>query len=375
MRESVGRRRLAKNRGLEKYVRVNRAGYVSYKHPLMNEYESFGRGPEAIKSANETAKIVNAELSPEGDRASRILARRPRANPDNLPLFSQVIDEFQAERMPELEWSKGYQQLQIARMEKLKEYGGHAIYENTDVRFFREMVNTEFSGDGRRVAITLLRLIDEWACGVGHRIGPNVASRVLKPRQARRQRCRIDNYKDYLAIRSRAEFQWERDLMDFALITLQPRQVLCSLDLTKHFHKEGERQYIRFQRGKTGVHIEIEIGPSLNEIIERRKKEAMRLGSRRLFCRPPGNGNNVNIEPTWLTKHITRLMIRSGLYENNHPTLHELRSLGGRLMEEKGFDRQLIQDLMGHKEPSTTEIYLNPDKPKYTKAKAVLELE
>jgi hypothetical protein len=30
---------------------------------------------------------------------------------------------------------------------------------------------------------------------------------------------------------------------------------------------------------------------------------------------------------------------------------------------------------MGHQNASTTEIYLNPDKPKYKKAKAVLEME
>ena len=65
----------------------------------------------------------------------------------------------------------------------------------------------------------------------------------------------------------------------------------------------------------------------------------------------------------------------SELYGDDHPTLHEIRSLGARLYEQRGYPKQLIQDLCGHKKPSTTEIYLDPDEPKYSKATAFLELD
>lgn len=377
----MGRRRSLKNRGCEKYVRVNPDGYVTYKHPLMPNYESFGCGPDAIKAANECARIINAELSPEKDRVKRILLRQKQPNPNNLPLFSDVIQEFKRERMPELDWAKSYKDTQINRMKKFVEYGGQAIYENIDVKFMRDMVNDLFKGGSRRAVISLLRTIDAFACGNGFRLGPNVASRLLKPRRAKRKRQRIKDYDEYLAIRSTAEAQWEEDLLDFALITLQPREVICMLDINEHIKKEDDRKYLRFQRGKTGVYIEIEISESLDKIISRRKKAALKLGSRKLFCRQPTKGESLSIKPDWLSRHITdmiqRAVNKSGnlLYGENHPTLHEIRSLGGRLMEQRGFPKQLIQDLMGHKKSSTTEIYLNPDEPKYRKAKAVLELK
>ena len=76
-----------------------------------------------------------------------------------------------------------------------------------------------------------------------------------------------------------------------------------------------------------------------------------------------------------LSRSFTRAVVASGLYKSNHPTLHELRSLGGRMYELRGFDKRLIQNLMGHKQEATTDIYLNPDEPEFIKSQALLMLE
>jgi site-specific recombinase XerC len=343
----------------------------------MESPESFGKGPEAVKNANEVAKIVNAELSSQSARIKNILGSKAkkRKNSKGRPLFSAVLAEFKKERVPELAWSKNYKKVQMQRIAKFEQYGGNEVYENTDVLFFRDMVNELFSGASRRTAISLLRTIDAWAVGNGRRKGSNAAKDILPPAKAKRKRQRINDFNDFKTIRANGE-QWEKDVLDFALVTLQPREVICSLDIYKHIKKEDDRTYLRFQRGKTGVYIEIEIGESLLPLINRRRKEALKLGTHRLFCRPAREANkSVNIKPDNLTRRITKLIKDSGLYETNHPTLHEVRSLGGRMMEEAGFPTQLIQDLYGHKKSSTTEIYLNPDKPKYKKAKTVLELD
>ena len=75
-----------------------------------------------------------------------------------------------------------------------------------------------------------------------------------------------------------------------------------------------------------------------------------------------------------LTLAFTQDVTKSGLYQSSPPTLHELRSLGSRLYELRGFDKKVIQNLMGHRQEATTDIYLNPDEPEYIKSKALLEL-
>lgn len=372
----MGRTRSLKNRGLAKYVSRNSDGYVTYKHPLMENYESFGKDVDA---ANETATTLNAYFSSQADRISQILSRKrkpkKRRNPENLPLFSAVLTEFKQERMPELGWSKDYKKEQKRRIAKFSKYGGDTIYEDTDVLFFADMVKELFQGASRRTAISLLRTIDAWAVGNGRRKGPNVADGIMSPEKMERRRQRIASFEEFSKIRALGK-QWEKDVLDFALITLQPREVICSLDIHKHIKRDGDRTYLRFRRGKTKVYIEIEIGNSLLSLINRRRKEAIRFGTHRLFCRPNRlAGGSPNIKPDNLTRCITKLVKAANIYEDNHPTLHEVRSLGGRMMEEQGFDKQLIQDLMGHMKPSTTEIYLNPDKPKYKKVKTVLELD
>ena len=358
---TMARKRLLKNRHLETHVRIRPNGYVFYQHPLMDKPRSFKKD---VDEANRIARIVNAELASQGGSAAEeILTPYPQS-------FSYVLDRFIGERVPALEWSEDYQKEQLRKIESMRSYGGSRSYQRTDVLFFTTMVNELFTGDSRRVAIFLLRLIDRFAIGTGLRKPPNICDGILMPSPAKRQRPRVKDYDDFLQIREQGQ-PWEQDIMDFALITLQPRQVICSLDIQKHI--VGNR--LRFQRGKTGVYIEVEIGESLAPLIARRKKEAMRHGTKRLFCRPPKRGGSPIIKPGYLTRAITKCVKASGLYsEDNHPTLHEFRSLGGRLYEERGYPRQLIQDLMGHKKPSTTEIYLDPDEPKYITAKADLRI-
>lgn len=360
---AVGRIRSRNNARLEKYVRVNKAGYVTYRHPRMDHYESFGKD---VAAANEMALAANTHFSNISNRISRVLAGR---GPNNLPTFSHVIDRFIKERIPELNWAEWTLAQHTYKLDKMREYGGDETYEYTDVLFFAEMVNALYKRQSRIAAISLLRQIDAFARGNGLRIGPNVCNDILKPVKVPRQRQRIKAYSDYLKIRECAE-SWLQDAMDLALITLQPRQVLCSMSLGMI-----SGNLLRVWRKKTDTYIEIEIGKSLKSVIARRRIAALRLGTRRLICKAPYRGNVVEVLPKLLTNSFTRAVKASGLYESNLPTLHELRSLGGRMYEERGFDKQVIQNLMGHKDLSTTDVYLNPDEPQYIKSKALLELD
>jgi len=358
--DDVGRIRTRQNRHLERYVRVNQAGYVTYKHPRMDHYESFGKD---VIAANDMARIINAKLSGEANRISRAIQGRNR-----LPLFSEVIDKFITERPAALGWSASTLKQHIYKLDQMREYGGDRVYEDTDVLFFSKMVDYLFSGTTRRPAISLCRQLDAFAMGKGMRLGLNVGDRILDPAREPRKRQRIKNYEQYLQIRECAE-PWLQDAMDLALISLQPRQVLCSIHLGMI---KGNK--LRVWREKTDTHIEIEIGESLKSVIARRRVEAVRLGTRKLICRAPLHGNNVDVLPSMLTWSFTQAVTASGLYQSNPPTLHELRSLGSRMYELRGFDKGVIQNLMGHKQEATTDIYLDPDEPKHIKSEAFLEI-
>ena len=355
----VGRTRSSKNRHLQRYVRVNKAGYVTYKHPQMDKYESFGKD---VHAANEMARIVNSKLSGETDRISRALRRT------DMPLFSEVIDKFIKERPAALRWSASTLKQHTYKLARMRDYGGDRVYEDTDVLFFSKMIEDLFEGTSQRPAIILCRQLDAFAMGRGMRLGLNVGDRILEPAREPRQRQRIKNYDHYLQIRDCAE-PWLQDAMDLALISLQPRQVLCSIHLGMIVDNK-----LRVWREKTDTHIEIEIGESLRSVIARRREEALRLGTRKLLCRAPLHGNKVDVLPSMLTLAFTQAVTKSGLYQSSPPTLHELRSLGSRLYELRGFDKKVIQNLMGHRQEATTDIYLNPDEPEYIKSKALLEL-
>ncbi len=361
----MGKIRRARNRQLQLYVKpdtkANGVTYYSYKHPLMDKAEHFGQD---WKAANEVAKIVNAELSVQRNRIDKIL------NPNSTQTFNHVLDRFVEERMPDYEWSSKYKSENLRRIDRFRSHSGNTYYQETDVLFFNSLVEDLFKGEGRRFAIILLRQIDEFAVGKGLRRGPNVADGIIMPRQGKRKRRRIKDYDEFKIIHPLCA-DYLQDAAEFSLITLQPRQVLCMLNLNKHI----QGNLLRFQRGKTGVHIEIEINDQLDRLIQKRRLIAMKLGTKRVFCRQKMINYSVTIDPNELSKDFTTAVKASGLYPDRHPTFHEVRSLGARMYEARGFPRDLIQSLMGHKEPETTKIYLNPDEPVYMKSKAMLELE
>lgn len=354
---TMARRRLVKNRKLEDYVYVRSSGYVFYQHPKMDKPVSFKKD---IDKANETARVVNREMA---SREAKGLINRILTGGVT---FGNVIDRFLRDRVPELKWSKRTLAENMGRIEKFRTVE-KANYESTDIRFFSDLIDEHFTGDGVRKAAYLLKQIDRFAVGKGMRRGPNVCDGLLAPQQKKRQRRRIKDYDEYLRIRESAP-EWLRRAMDFSLVTLQPREVVCELALPR----SGDNT-LRVVRGKTGAHIAIHIGESLQRIIHECRVEAVRLGSRRLICKRQ-RGGGTTVTPDYLSKAFRKAVEASGLYEDNAPTFHEIRSLGARMYKGAGYSRDFIQALAGHTEGKTTEIYLE-NGPKFTEAQALMELK
>ena len=327
---------------------------------LMPKSRSFGKN---VDQANEVARIVNAKLSEPPSQVKEILSSLDDS-------FTSVLTRFAMERVPEFNWSPSYEKLNLKRIDSFIEYGGEIRCSETDVRFFSNMIETLFHGESQRTALCLLNRIEEYALGKGYRTGNNICKALLSRPKQKRRRPRIDSIEEFEKIRNQAE-PWLKDIMDFALATLLPREVLCSLNFSML-----ENNQLKVHRGKTGCNLKIYLNEALLKFLHRRKKIAFKYGTRNVFFRPSAKPNlEANISPERLSREFTRAAIETGIYTKAlHPTFHEIRSLGARLYAERGHSDLEIKDLMGHKRQSTTEIYLESDEPRYVTVSAALQL-
>lgn len=362
MQVDMGRRRSAKNRDLEPGVKRDSRGYISYKHKLMDKPHFFGKD---VSAANKTARLVNAELSGVDHHVKAIL------NTDYPLTFSQVLDKFVKERIPELEWAKSYATQQKNRIAALKVEYGHLNYNSITIKQYNDILDTLFSGDGKRVAIYLLQAIDHFGRGRGLR-EINVASDIIIPKKSKRKRNRIKDLDQFHAIIAECP-EWLKRACWIALITLQPREVICSWELPK-----ASAEWIDSHRGKTGANIRIRVGASLRGLIQECRIEAVGLGTRRLICRSPDRGSSVTITPDYLTRAFNKAVAQveqaSEWWGDNPPTFHEIRSLGARLYKQQGYTHEEIQALLGHEKADTTKIYLDSGEPEFIQARAGMEL-
>jgi integrase len=368
---NVGRTRQVRNRDLERYVKRDARGYISYKHPLMDKPQTFGKD---VGAANEVAKIVNARLSRQSEVVRRILEPAEAT-------FSQVSQRFIAERVSDMKWSASYRRENLGRLKIMCAATGDQAFRDLDVLALNTLIDENFKGDGRRLARNMLMHLYRFAIGKGLHKSFNVAEQVLEISKAPRIRQRISNYADFEIIRAHAPV-FTQNAMDISLITLQARQELCAMRL-----KDIEGDTLRVIRQKTArktdrAYIEIQIGDELRKVLHRCRVEAMSYGSPYVLnyasrVKSMHKKHRTQVLPRMLSGAFTRAVNKCGLYDHlspeQRPTLHEVRSLGGRLYESMGMPAEFIQTLYGHAGPGMTERYLEGDKIAWTKAVASME--
>jgi integrase len=80
-------------------------------------------------------------------------------------------------------------------------------------------------------------------------------------------------------------------------------------------------------------------------------------------ARPPdkraaARKHHTQVMPEELTRALQDAREAAGLVGANPPSFYEIRSLGGALLSESGWQIEQVQRLMGHSSPSMTEHYL-----------------
>ncbi|MGB5279008.1 MAG: tyrosine-type recombinase/integrase [Gammaproteobacteria bacterium] len=146
-------------------------------------------------------------------------------------------------------------------------------------------------------------------------------------------------------------------------------------------YKDGILQVIQ---SKTGVALKIRANSQLDGLIKR----SVRTGvmSKHLVHKNPAHKRHeymakkdhwAMVTPEMLSREFAKLREKAGIEPNagmNPPTFHEIRSLGGRLLEEQGHSKEFIQALMGHTDQAMTAHYLEDGSIDWQMAEAALKL-
>lgn len=346
----MGRPRSKARAGWPDNLYPNRGGF-KYRHPLTRKESWMGLDRAKAFAA---AKKLNALLSPSGDLVDRVVGAQESV--------SDAIVVFRRDDVPGRKWAaktaEGYESI-LRRIEAgigAEPLGTLTV--KTCAAFIRNVT------DSAR-ARQQFRLVLGWvlACAVEEGwIDTNPAMQTRKFNYER-QRDRL-TVEAYSAIWTLAP-DWLRNAMDLSLLTLLRREDVVSLRFTDV--REGNVWVVPEKtEDSTGVRLKIAVGDELAAVLARARDAVLspyvihRLPekARPSHMRAKGRNHHTQVLAEQLTREFADVRDAAGIVSDNPPTFHEVRSLGGALLQEAGWSKEQIQALMGHASASMTEHYL-----------------
>jgi len=326
-------------------------GGFKYRHPVTGGETWMGADRAKAFAA---AKKLNALLAPTNDLVARVIGTGETV--------ADAVRVFRADDMPKRNWSP--------RTAKWYEVFLNRIVEDLGARPLAEMTVRDCATYLRDVSESprsrqTYRLVLGWvlACAVEEGwIDINLADQTRKFSHTRkRARLTLDAYK---AIRDAAPV-WLQNAMDVSLITLLRREDVSALRFSDA-HDDALWVVPIKTSTTTGTRLRIALTDELQSLISRcrddvvspfvvhRLPEKARPSNKRAADRT----HHTQVLPTQLSRAFAQARKDAGIDIDNPPTFHEIRSLGGALLREKGWNVEQVQALMGHASPEMTQGYL-----------------
>lgn len=339
----------------------DRGGFV-VRNPITGKKKRFA--PAEEDKARATAKMLKKWVDKE---------RQAQALDAGKALIGGVVERFRTNRMQFMPWDKGTRYAIECKLNRIQRELGKRPIERTDCIFLEDWLTvfckTADQWNKWRYVFVLVYAYavsrKDITTNEGEKLLERSTSKKLEANQKIRQPLDIQGF---LAIYEKAPSFLEI-AMDQSLVTLLARTEICNVQ--QAHYRDGWLYVIRDKTSAQSdmAFIKIAITQQIEEI--RRRSYLDALASPYLIHRKPANDRREWIEnkphwsfvnPPYLTKAFAAARQAAGIYEHldplERPSFHEIRGLGSRIMLANGIDAKVIQFLMTHSDPKTTEIYL-----------------
>ncbi|WNH52820.1 tyrosine-type recombinase/integrase [Stenotrophomonas oahuensis] len=328
----------------------NRDGF-KYRHPVTRRETFMGRDKTKAFAA---AKKLNAMLMPGNDLVGRVVGSRETV--------ADAIAVFRRDDIPARGWAPKTTEVYESVIRRIETGLGSRPVEEITVKDCAEFIRAVTPSDRSRQQF---RLVLGWIMACAVQEGWIDTNPVLTTRRFQHERKRARLTREmYAAIWEKAD-PWLRLAMDISLVTLLRRDDVVSLKFNDV--RDGSLWVIPHKtEGTTQVKLKIRIGQQLGDLLAQARDAVLspyvihRLPekARPSNMRASARQHHTQVMPEQLTRAFQDARDAAGVAGPNPPSFHEIRSLGGALLSESGWQIEQVQSLMGHSSASMTEHYL-----------------
>lgn len=329
----------------------NREGF-KYRHPVTKRETWMGTDKARAFAA---AKRLNALLMPTNDLVDRVIGSKETV--------ADAIAVFRRDDIPGRKWAPKTAEVYESVIRRIEAGIGTRPVEQVTVKECAEFIRAVTASDRARQQF---RLVLGWILGCAVQEGWIDSNPVLATRRFQHERKRQRLTKEvYRAIWDKAE-PWLRLAMDLSLVTLLRRDDVVSLKFSD-VHDGFLWVVPQKTEGSTLVKLKIRVGDELGALLSQARDAVLspyvvhRLPDRARPSdkRAAARKHHTQVMPEQLTRAFQDAREAAGVGSIHPPSFHEIRSLGGALLNESGWEIERVQGLMGHSSTSMTEHYLD----------------
>lgn len=355
---SMGRQRLAKNRGLPPNLYLNSAGYFYFVNPRSKETKGLGREKARACGEARAANAALAEMKPSS-LADWVRGKKDYTLAEWLPIYEELWLADEKRAVNTLRAFKLYRG-------KIERWGCAWMgLSQIETQHVAEFVRDCQAESGPAAAMQLrARLSDlfRWAETEGLiKQGANpVTATYAPPRKVKRSRLTLEQF---FAIREVAP-AWLQRAMNLALMTAQRRGDVARLKFTDYrdgslFIVQGKGQgAVRLQQDGAirldadGMTIHDAVQACRDSVVSRFLIHHVRHQGRA----KPGNAISENTITDAFASARDAAKVGASDPDRTPPSFHEIRSLAQRLYR-KEYGAEFAQAMLGHKNAQMTAKY------------------
>ena len=353
----AARPRKRKHRGLEPNLYESGGTYI-YRNPKTGKRHGMGSDKGKAQAA---ARVLNARLVQGADLVARV------DGTDGITL-AHAAKGFQADRVDTAtKLAAGTRANKRYALQRIIKDRGDMPLEQITTRWCAEYLDEHYKGEPYRYHRSVLHQVFQYARTKGwmdsNPLEPTAKSDTGYTKQRRRLTPR-----QFKAIYDKAE-PWFQIAMELGLVCLFGRAEVVA---ARYEHiVDGHLRYIRKKtRSRShSAYVAITLTPAIEDIIQRSRllppvsPYIVHRVHKRITAETRARSHWSQVTEDMISKEFAKLRVKlpeiARLDPRQQPSFHEIRSLGSKLLEDRGASLEDIQALMGHAESDTTEIYLD----------------